>query len=131
MKGLASKESDSPSFYIHTSGAFLLATPELARKTFGEASTKVSDDWDGISDVLSVPDSAPHRSADKIVIEANRADIKTAIVCPPTIYGQGRGPSNQRSHQIPEMTRCKWNFLGIFFPICALSADVRLVQRAP
>lgn len=32
--------------------------------------------------------------------------MKPAIVCPPTIYGRGRGPGNQRSHQLPELSRC-------------------------
>lgn len=31
--------------------------------------------------------------------------VKTAIVCPLTIYGLGRGPDKQRSHQIPELIR--------------------------
>lgn len=58
--------------------------------------------------MTSLPDDAPHRNVDKIVLEAGtkQADrIKTAIVCPPTIYGPGRGPDNKRSHQIPELCR--------------------------
>lgn len=31
--------------------------------------------------------------------------VKTALVFPPIIYGQGRGPINQRSVQIPELVR--------------------------
>ena len=31
--------------------------------------------------------------------------MKTAIVCPPTIYGEGRGPDNQQSIQAPETIR--------------------------
>lgn len=45
-----------------------------------------------------------HRNVDKIVLAASAARpdaVKTAIVCPPTIYGQGRGPDNQRSMQLP------------------------------
>jgi nucleoside-diphosphate-sugar epimerase len=30
--------------------------------------------------------------------------VKTAIVCPCTIYGQGTGPANQRSAQVPNLT---------------------------
>lgn len=100
---------------IDTSGALVIATPDLAHKTFGEASTKVFNDWNGIEEILSVPDWAPHRSADRIVIEASMGNVKTAIVCPPTIYGQGRGPSNQRSHQIPDMARCKCILVATFF----------------
>ena len=39
------------------------------------------------------------------VINADGPKVRTAIVCPPTIYGLGRGPGNQRSHQIPELAR--------------------------
>lgn len=41
---------------------------------------------------------------DKIVLAEAAKDpeaVKIAIVCPPTIYGVGRGPINQRSRQIP------------------------------
>ena len=31
--------------------------------------------------------------------------LKTAIVCPPTIYGKGRGPDNQRSQQLPDLVK--------------------------
>ena len=55
-----------------------------------------------------MPDQAPHRITDKIVIAAgtDHADrIKTAIVCPPTIYGVGRGVGNQRSVQVPDLIK--------------------------
>ena len=32
--------------------------------------------------------------------------VKSATVCPPCIYGEGRGPDNKRSHQLPELARC-------------------------
>ena len=83
----------------------VVAYADVDRKTFGEASNKVYDDWDGLKTILSIPDHAPHRSADKIVIGAGTDSLKTAIVCPPLIYGQGRGPGNPRSHQVPEMAR--------------------------
>ena len=38
-------------------------------------------------------------------MNADSPKVKTAIVCPPTIYGRGRGPGNQRSHQVPELAR--------------------------
>ena len=60
------------------------------------------NDMDGISELVSLPDEAPHRVVDKIVLSTTTANshIKTAIVCPPTIYGPGRGPDNQRSAQV-------------------------------
>ena len=82
---------------------------DVERKTYGEAATKIYDDWDGIDEVTSLPDVALHRNVDKLVLAAgieNPQTVKTAIVCPPTIYGRGRGPGNQRSHQLPELARC-------------------------
>lgn len=45
---------------------------------------------------------------DKIVLAAGRDNVdivKTAIVCPPTIYGEGRGPGNRRSIQVPNLIK--------------------------
>lgn len=104
-KGLAARATEESAFYIHTSGNALLFVADIDRKTYGEMSTKIYDDWDGIGEVTSLPDHAPHRKNDKNVINADGPKVKTAIVCPPTIYGPGRGPGNQRSHQIPELVR--------------------------
>lgn len=57
---------------------------------FGEGSDKVYDDWDGVDELLHLPAHAFHRNVDEIVLEtgAKRGDVvKTALVCPPTIYG--------------------------------------------
>jgi len=69
-------------------------------RTFGELEGKVYDDWDGIDELTSLPDSAAHRNVDKIFLEAGSDDsgpVRTAIVCPTTIYGVGRGAGNTRS----------------------------------
>lgn len=55
-----------------------------------------------------LPDECPHRPIDKLVLAANKTSsgsLRTLVVCPPTIYGQGRGPVNQGSMQVPGMTR--------------------------
>ena len=78
----------------------------MDRKIYGEESPKVYDDWDGIREVTSsLPDHAPHRKVDKIILAGVSSDVKTAIVCPPTIYGRSRSPGNQRGHQIYELAR--------------------------
>ena len=104
-KGLAARETETPGFYIHTSGNALLFVADIDRKIYGEISTKIYNDWEGIGEVTSLPDHAPHRKNDKNVINADGPKVKTAIVCPPTIYGPGRGAGNRRSHQIPELAR--------------------------
>ncbi|CAH0047337.1 unnamed protein product [Clonostachys solani] len=102
-KGLANHTPDRPGYWIHTSGTGILTYPDFANTTFGQATNEPFDDWDGIEKVLdSIPDHARHRLVDKIVIEAGTklADrVKTAIVCPPTIYGPGRGPGKTRGAQ--------------------------------
>jgi hypothetical protein len=56
----------------------------------GEWSTKEYDDLDGVDELTHLPDDAFHRNVDMIVLEAgtkNGNRVKTALVCPPTIYG--------------------------------------------
>nr|POF05841.1 uncharacterized protein CFP56_53228 [Quercus suber] len=107
-KGLAARdqtEGSGPGFLIHTSGTGILLFDDIRTGTYGEAHEKVYNDLAGVDEVTSLPDNAPHRNVDKIVLAAAAQGLRTAIVCPPTIYGQGRGPGNQRSHQVPELAR--------------------------
>lgn len=105
MRGLASRPTTTPGFLIHTSGTGILLVDDIRSNTYGEAADKVYDDLDGVGQVTSLPDDAPHRNVDKVVLAAGSEHVLTAIVCPPTIYGAGRGPGNQRSHQVPELAR--------------------------
>ena len=59
------------------------------------------NDLSGVEALTSLPDEAFHRDIDKLVLAANAENVKTAILCPPVIYGVGRGPGNQRSKQVP------------------------------
>lgn len=87
--------------WIHTSGTMLLAVETMDKKCWGEELPKVYNDLDGVHELVNMPDHAAHRVVDKIVLatSAQNPNVKTAIVCPPTIYGPGRGPDNQRSLQ--------------------------------
>lgn len=108
MRGIISRE-EGPGFFIQTSGTGILCFSDMEIKSFGEASPKVYDDWENVSEVTSLPEHAPHRKVDRIILETGTKDgskIKTAIVCPPTIYGKGRGPGKQRGHQVYELSRC-------------------------
>lgn len=108
LKGLAAHGPDKPGYLIHTSGTGILMATDIENRTLGAASTKIYDDWDGIEEVTSMPDFAPHRRVDKIVLAGGTkygSNIKTAIVSPPCIYGKGRGSGNQRSIQIYDLTK--------------------------
>jgi nucleoside-diphosphate-sugar epimerase len=104
---LASHSKPHPGFWLHTSGTGILCWKDAETKTFGEApSSPAYNDLEGISSLTSLPDSAFHRDVDKVVLSAGTTHpgvVKTAIVCPPTIYGTGRGPENQRSRQVYDL----------------------------
>jgi nucleoside-diphosphate-sugar epimerase len=111
VQGLAEGHSvEKPGFYVHTSGTGILEVDDLIAKAYGVEGSKVYDDWDGIDKVTSLPDQAWHRNVDKIVLAAStetssKGKVKTAIVCPPTIYGVGRGPVKTHSDQWPRMAQ--------------------------
>ena len=99
-RGLQSRTE--PSYWIHTSGTLILGWETMDKGCFGDELPKVFNDWDGVNELVSQPDHAAHRVVDKIVLTAASDLVHIAIVCPPTIYGPGRGPDNQRSHQAYE-----------------------------
>ncbi|KAH7359730.1 NAD dependent epimerase/dehydratase family protein [Pyrenochaeta sp. MPI-SDFR-AT-0127] len=105
IAGLA--QNQEKTYLIHTSGTGVLAFEDAESRTYGLKREKVYDDWDGIGEVTSIPDVAVHRNVDKVILAANEAssNISSAIVCPPCIYGPGRGPDNQRSVQVYDMAR--------------------------
>ncbi|PYI29190.1 nucleoside-diphosphate-sugar epimerase [Aspergillus indologenus CBS 114.80] len=98
----------NPGYWLHTGGTGILTYADTDREVFGAGSDKVYDDWDGVDELLHLPAHAFHRNVDEIVLEtgAKRGDVvKTALVCPPTIYGRGRGPSSRRGRQVYELAR--------------------------
>jgi nucleoside-diphosphate-sugar epimerase len=100
--------SGRKAYLIHTSGTGVLSFEDFESNTYGIKREKVYDDWDGIDEVTSIPDVALHRNVDKIILRSNAdsaGNIQSAIVCPPCIYGPGRGPDNQRSMQVYDMAK--------------------------
>ncbi|RDL32409.1 NAD(P)-binding protein [Venustampulla echinocandica] len=106
-KGLAAGHTkEKPGFWIHTSGTGILTWKDTETGTFGESPSQPPyDDLENVSALTSLPDHAFHRDIDKIVLAASSDATKTAIVSPPTIYGPGRGPVNQRSRQVYNLVK--------------------------
>lgn len=95
-------------YLIHTSGTGILGIDDLQRGAIGQPLEKVYDDWDGINEVTHLPDQAWHRDVDKIVLAAHEQSggkVNTAIVCPPTICGPGRGVGNKKSDQVYDLAK--------------------------
>ncbi|KIW05054.1 uncharacterized protein PV09_04209 [Verruconis gallopava] len=94
------------SFYIHLSGTGILSDfkdPEGPANR-GRLSQKVYNDLTGIAEVISRPDGSLHRHTDKAIQNAaakHKDVLKTAIVCPPDIYGRGHGPGKRESIYFP------------------------------
>ena len=94
------KDAGLRSILIHNSG-----TGVLADDAYGNfASDKIYSDQD-MSMINQIPDSAPHRNVDKLILSASSGNdkLKTIIVCPPLIYGKGSGKFRVVSQQIPTM----------------------------
>ncbi|KAH7369318.1 hypothetical protein B0T11DRAFT_72374 [Plectosphaerella cucumerina] len=107
-KALSSRDGKK-AHWIQISGASLLAAAELADKDFiaGEPSDTVFDDLDSLSDINDIVRRHPARTVDNFILfrAAETSNVNTALVIPPIIYGQGRGPVNQRSMQIPDLAK--------------------------
>ncbi|KAK4574444.1 hypothetical protein LTR86_001285 [Recurvomyces mirabilis] len=95
---------------------FTLEDSEAGR--LGEHSDKEYNDWTAVDELTHLPASAFHRNVDEIVLETGEKHgdvVRTAIVCPPTIYGKGRGPVATRSRQAYELT--KLILTGKYIPV--------------
>ncbi|KAI0537327.1 hypothetical protein GGR58DRAFT_513863 [Xylaria digitata] len=107
--GLVEGHSASrPRYWLHTGGTGILTYFDTVENRLGQPSDLIFDDLDGVETLTSFPDEAFHRNVDKVVLECGTAHadtVKTAIVCPPTIYGDGRGPVSGRSRQCYEMAK--------------------------
>ncbi|RAK95583.1 nucleoside-diphosphate-sugar epimerase [Aspergillus ibericus CBS 121593] len=101
--GLAKGHSkEKPGYWLHTGGTGILTFHDTDRNVFGEHSDKVYDDWDHVDELLNLPEHAFHRNVDRVVLETGKTKagvVQTALICPPTIYGRGRGPVSQRGRQ--------------------------------
>lgn len=105
---VAGHTKEKPGFWLHTGGTGILTFADSKAGNVGVYSDKLYNDWDGVKELTSLPDDAFHRNVDIIVLEAGKkhADVlKTAIICPPTIYGKGRGPASTRGRQAYELTK--------------------------
>lgn len=101
-KGAKHHTPERPLWLIHTSGTGILTVEDQRAGTYGIERPKEYNDWEGVSELINLPADAFHRNVDEIIIGAgkeNPTSVRTAIVCPPTIYGQGRGPVNTKSVQ--------------------------------
>ncbi|KAJ5715865.1 uncharacterized protein N7483_013046 [Penicillium malachiteum] len=88
-KGATHHTTDRPCWVIHASGTASFIFEDMREKTCGIERTKEYNDWDGLHELLNLPDDACHRDVEKIILAAGQMDpqrIKTAILSPPTVH---------------------------------------------
>ena len=104
-KGLSSSHSkEKPGFWLHIGGAGILCWETMRDdKRLGEHSDREYNDYTAVQELTGLPSDAFHKNVDDLVLSAGSDSVKTAIICPPTIYGRGRGPSHTRSRQAYEL----------------------------
>ncbi|KAB8208174.1 nucleoside-diphosphate-sugar epimerase [Aspergillus parasiticus] len=106
LDGLSQHSPSSPGYLIHVSATNIQTINQaLGSIPLGDTDEKIYDDWDGISEVIGLPDSAPHREVERLILEPKDSNVRTAIICPSLVYGEGRGPVNTRSSAIARLVR--------------------------
>ncbi|KAL9565045.1 hypothetical protein ACKAV7_010815 [Fusarium commune] len=83
------KRKGSQCYLIHTSGTGLLTYEDIKNNRESRESSKVYDDWEGVGEVVGLPDDALHMNVDRAILRAASETpyLQAAIVCPPLIYG--------------------------------------------
>ncbi|KAI1423042.1 nucleoside-diphosphate-sugar epimerase [Xylaria sp. FL1777] len=108
-KGLAEGHTkEKPGYWIHVCGTGMLQWYDWDNNRYGQSPLPEEKyhDIDDIDRITSLPSHVYHRNVDEIVLATNETGrVKTLIVGPPTIYGPGRGPVNQRSIQAYNMAK--------------------------
>ncbi|KAH6662400.1 hypothetical protein F5X68DRAFT_251879 [Plectosphaerella plurivora] len=98
-----------PRHWIQISGASALAAAEIAdtSRVPGSPSDTIHDDLSGAENIRDIIHSHPSRAVDNLVlgVEQKSPGIKTALVFGPVIYGEGSGPVNKRSIQVPSLAK--------------------------
>ncbi|KAJ9606467.1 hypothetical protein H2200_009428 [Cladophialophora chaetospira] len=100
----------NPGYWLHTGGTGILTYKDSENnfRGLGTWSEKQYNDLDGVEELTTLPNEAFHRNVDKIVLETgtkHQEAVKTVLVCPPTIYGKGRGPASTRGRQVYELAK--------------------------
>jgi len=99
---------DKVTFFIHLSGTGVLSDFKDTKAYRGRLNPHIYSDITGIAEVITRPVGSLHQHTDRFIQETavkHGEKIKTAIVCPPDIYGRGKGPGKTRSVYFPEFVK--------------------------
>jgi nucleoside-diphosphate-sugar epimerase len=101
LAGLLRKST--PGYLIHLSGTGVVSDWRTSTQ-LGQLSPKIWSDIISLREITSLPDGELHRNTEKILhdtIAKHAEKINIAIMCPPDIYGRGKGIAKTHSALIP------------------------------
>jgi nucleoside-diphosphate-sugar epimerase len=85
--------------FIQLSGA---ASIMDSSNGYGQPSTRIWDDVADLQEITAFDHNIVHAITDQLVLnEGNENAVRTAVVCPPMVYGKGNGPVKTTSMQLP------------------------------
>jgi nucleoside-diphosphate-sugar epimerase len=99
LSGLSKKKS--PSFLIHLTGTGCISD-ERDQTWEGKFNPHIWHDIEEIKEIYDLPDSAQHHVIDRDIMNASNDLLRTAIICPPDIFGQNTGIGNRATFLVPE-----------------------------
>lgn len=101
LAGLAQRTvRKEQSFLIHLSGTGLISD-EREQTWEGKSNPKIWDDIKDMDEINNLPETAKHHKVDRWIQDASNEYLKTVIVCPPDIYGEGYAVGGRTSFLIP------------------------------
>lgn len=89
-----------PSFLIHLTGTGCISD-EREQTWEGKYNPHVWHDIDDIQEIYDLPASARHHVIDQKIMDASNDKLKTALICPPDIYGQNTGIGSRETFLVP------------------------------
>lgn len=101
LAGLLSKPT--PGYLLHLSGTGIVSDWQTPTH-LGTLNPKIWSDITSVTEIASLPNSALHRPTEALLhtsISASASKVHIAIICPPDIYGPGKGPGKTSSALIP------------------------------
>ena len=105
ISGLLSRST--PGYLLHLSGTGIVS--DWAEEEYlGKLNPKVWSDISSLAEIQDLPYNALHRNTELILHETVRLyddKINIAIMCPPDIYGKGKGLAKTHSALIPMYVR--------------------------
>ncbi|KAF2485559.1 NAD(P)-binding protein [Neohortaea acidophila] len=101
ISGLLTRQT--PGFLLHLSGSGILS--DFRSDTYlGKLNPKIWSDVDDRDAISRLPDDALHRNTEMLLgktVAEHGDKINIAIMCPPDIYGKGKGPGKTWSAFVP------------------------------